>query len=76
MDSNYEAQKQITKQRIAARHEQARAERLLREGYPAPRRGIGQFLLQLFRRPGHRREKKAAEASQSAELAVAGKGKG
>ena len=57
MDSNYEAQRQFAKQRHDARLEQARVERLLREGHPGPRRSIGKFVLRLFRRTGHRREK-------------------
>jgi hypothetical protein len=48
MDSNYEAQKQLTRQRLSARREQASAERLLREGRPARLGGVKQFLMHLF----------------------------
>jgi hypothetical protein len=76
MDSNYEAQRELTKQRLAARREDGRVGRLLREGQPKPGRGLRGFLMQFWKRSGQRREKKATEAAQSAELAVAGKGKG
>jgi len=66
MDSNYEAQKQFTRQRLAARREQAAAERMLREGRPARTGGFKQFLSYLLARTGHfrrsdRREEKKQE---------------
>jgi len=73
MDSNYEAQKQLARQRLATRREQARVERLLREGHPESRHSIRQLLVQLFRRSGRRREKRPAQESRSVDLAAAGK---
>jgi hypothetical protein len=75
MDSNYEAQKQFTRQRLASRREQAAAERLLREGRPARMSVLKQFLVTLFRRPGSREERKRAQRSPSGALATIGKGK-
>jgi hypothetical protein len=76
MDSNYEAQKQFTRQRLSARRELADAERLLREGRPARTSGLKHFLATLFRRPTHREEKKRARHFPSARLAMTGKDKG
>ncbi len=82
MDSNYEAQKQFTRQRLASRREQASAERLLREGRPARLGGLKQFLMHifartgLFHRSGRREEKRRAQQSSSARLAITGKDKG
>ena len=66
MDSNYEAQKQFSRQRLDARREQAAAERLLREGRPARMRGLKHLLVTLFRRPAYREEKKRVQRSLSA----------
>lgn len=76
MDSNYEAQRQFTRQRLTARREQAAAERILREGRPARMSGLKQFFAHLFRRSDRREEKKSAQQFSPARLAITGKGKG
>ena len=73
MDSNYEAQKQLTRQRLAARHEQAAAERALREGRSAQNGRLKQLLLYLFRQSERRGSK---QQKSSPRPAIAGKGKG
>lgn len=75
MDSNYEAQKQLTNQRLAARREQAAAERMLREGRPARMGGFKQFLLALFRRSRRPEKHTGAQKSPSARVAISGKAK-
>ena len=74
MDSNYEAQKQFTNQRLSARREQAAAERVLKEGRPARTSGFKQFLCKLFRRSG-RQKRDLEPQSSSPRLALTGKGK-
>jgi hypothetical protein len=76
MDSNYEAQKQFTRQRLSARREHAAAERLLREGRPAGSGRLRNFLMRLFQRPGRREVQKREQQSSSVRLALTGKGKG
>lgn len=76
MDSNYEAQSQLARQRIAARRKQAQAERLLRAGQPESRHGLQQLFLRLFQVFGRRRAQETAEPSRSTRLAIAGKGDG
>ena len=75
MDSNYEAQKQLTRQRLAARHEQAAAERALRQGRSEQNSRLKQFFLSLFRRSGSPEKHTGAQKSPSARLAISGKGK-
>jgi hypothetical protein len=65
MDSNYEAQKQFTKQRLEARQRQADAERLLRGGRPARMSGLKQFFIRLFRRSGRPAKSKTGRMSAS-----------
>ena len=75
MDSNYEAQKQLTRQRLAARHEQAAAERALRQGRSEQNGRLKRFFLSLFRR-SRRPEKRTGERPlPSARIAISGKGK-
>ncbi|MFL7838892.1 MAG: hypothetical protein ACK2U5_19175 [Candidatus Promineifilaceae bacterium] len=64
MDSNYEAQKQFTRQRLAARREQAAAERILKEGRSPRTGGFKHFLVKLFRRSDRREEKKQEQKSR------------
>ena len=76
MDSNYEAQRQFTRQRLTARREQAAAERLLREGQAEQASGLKQFIATLFRRSDHQKERKRARQSPPRRLAIMGKDKG
>jgi hypothetical protein len=78
MDSNYEAQKNFTNQRLTARREQAAAERALREGRPARTNGLKQVfsylfaITRFFRRP----DRQGSEPEPQSKLVVTGKGKG
>ena len=74
MDNNYEAQKQFTSQRLAARREQAAAERLLKEGR-RERNGRLKQLLYLFRRSRRPEKHTGAQKSTPARLAISAKGK-
>lgn len=76
MDSNYEAQSQFTRQRLAARREQAAAERTLREGRPARSGRLKQFLVSLLRQAGSREKQKSVQESPPVALATSGKDKG
>ena len=80
MDSNYEEQKLFTHQRLAARREQAAAERALHEGRPARTNGLKQVLSYLFARTRffHRPDRQGSEPEpqlKSPRLAVTGKDK-
>ncbi len=74
MDSNYEAQSQFVRQRLATRREQAEAERLLREGRRGRLGGLKQFLMYLSRRSSRQRGKKHAQEAHSGVLATGRKG--
>ena len=71
MDANYEAQKQLGRQRQAALLEQAATERTLRTGRPPRGAGLRVFLARLFRRPVSRSRQQEGVAKP----ALAGPGK-
>lgn len=75
MDSNYEAQRHLTTQKLDARREQAAAERLLRQGQQPRASGLSRFFSRLFRHSGSRQDKKHAQKPPSAALAAPGKRK-
>lgn len=76
MDGNYEAQRQLARQRLVARREQAAAERLLRQGRPPRMHALKQFLATLFRRSGRQDAEKGERQASPARLATTGKSKG
>ena len=75
MDGNYEAQKHFTRERLAARREEAAAERLLQQEGRGRPRGLRHFLVQLFRRLGLEDEQKGDRQAPTAARAQTEKGK-
>lgn len=58
MDGNYEAQNYFARERLAARREQAAAERLLRQKGRGSGSGLRHFLVRLFQGLGQRDEQR------------------
>jgi hypothetical protein len=75
MDSNYEAQRHLTRERLASRREQAAAERLLRQEGRGSGSGPRYFLVRLFQGLGQRDEQRGGRQAPTAAQGQTEKGK-
>jgi hypothetical protein len=75
LDGNYEAQRHLVNERIAARRAEAEVERHLREDRPAGLSGFKAFLVNLFQRLDVRGAKKGDQQLQETNLANSKKGR-